>query len=1256
MRHRNWLERLAGSSRATTASAHRMAAQFSIRQLERRRALDAAAAIVISPSNVGEGDTVTVSAETSGIDSPQFDWSVVVDSVVIETSNDALFEFTPPDNGTYAVDLVVTDSSEQQFTANTDVVVANVRPRLDIVGNQQIGEGSLLAIENLGTIRDAGFDNPLTGTQETFLYNIDWGDGFVDNASATVDQVGTPGVDTLGSFDGTHTYADNGVYTVTVTVLDDDGGTDTATFQVTVLNTEPMVMTVGNQTTTEGVELELSNLATISDPGYVNPAIPSAETFTYSIDWGDGSNADTGTATIDQVGRGGRPTLASIDGSHTYADDGAYTVTVTVLDDDDGSGSAQFDVLVENVAPSLTVAGNQTVEEGALLEVIDIGAVSDPAFAPTAGDQITYSIDWGDGTLPDNGVATIDQLGAEGQPTLASFDGAHIYADNGTYQVIIDIDDGDGGTDSGSFNVTVNNVPPTLTVAEDQMVAEGTELAIENIGQISDPAFASVPLGNTKEFAYSIDWGDGTIADTGFATIDLLGSEGQPTLASFDGAHTYADDGDYTVTIRIADDDGGEAMSTFQVTVDNVLPMLTVADDQVVTEGAELSIENIGEISDPAFASVPLGNTKKFEYSIDWGDGTIADTGFAAIDLLGSEGQPTLASFDGAHTYADNGDYTVTIRIADDDGGEAIGTFQVTVSNVAPELTGIESLTLDEGQIFTLSVLGVGLSDPGFDNPLNTADPNNGGEVEETFTATTIDWGDGSSTTPVNIFGRVSGSIGAATTAQFDHAAHAYADNGEYTVRVDFADDDGGNVSQTFVITVNNVAPTLTLISEQFTINEGDTLEIPLLGSFSDPGYDNPAHPDGPTTETFTYEITWGDGTETEIGVLPESVTTGKQGTPTVGTLTDSHFYADNDSDNRYTITVKLIDDDGDYDQQSFDITVLNVAPTLLPISAIDVTAEGNTVLTLSFVDPGADEFDVLVAWGENQDVALEDRWVLEAEYDGTTPVTFVLSHNYDGPPNPDNITADIPISVVIRDDDFSNPATIAVGQSNIETVLIGQPGTEDAKFAIDTTPEIPIIEFPRLEEVVVQSEMVTNFVDQSNTIAFDSASTELSASTERFFRLHVVMPDGRMLEGIRLPDDALDNLPALFARLPDNHYRIYQVRGDSNSTRLVLDIVVRNHRPTDPTESSEGSRDRPTTDDSPTQDVSDEGEAGPQASIVHPIGPASPSRTTAGGAMALTATALLLNPKTDWAVRLDRAFARADRRRWQSLRRRRPR
>src|SRR5205807_5571359 len=136
-----------------------------------------------------------------------------------------------------------------------------------------------------------------------------------------------------------HTYADNGVYTVTVTVTDKDGGSDSKTFKVTVANANPVVTAPADQSASEGTAQSFS-LGSFSDLG------ANDNPWAVDVDWGDGSPHTIFT-------QGSQGSLGSQ--SHTYANNGTapYTVTVKVTDKDGGFGTATFKVAVNNVPPTV---------------------------------------------------------------------------------------------------------------------------------------------------------------------------------------------------------------------------------------------------------------------------------------------------------------------------------------------------------------------------------------------------------------------------------------------------------------------------------------------------------------------------------------------------------------------------------------------------------------------------------------------------------------------------------------------------------------------------------------------------------------------------------------------------------------------------------------------------------------------------------------------------------------------------------------
>jgi len=895
---------------------------------------------------------------------------------------------------------------------------------------------------------------------------------------------------------------------------------------------------------------------------------------------------------------------------------------------------------------------------------------------PDLTNTYTAVVDWGDGTTPEifnlvpgtRFLATSHQY-FDDNPTATP-------SDLNTIQVTLT--DQLGNTGSATIQVTVQNLDPILTIAADQVIDENTllDLAAGGLGSFTD-------VGTLDTYTATVDWGDGTAAQA--ATVNQLNGSG--TLG---GSYTYADNGVYTVTVTLNDDDNGTDVETFLVTVNNVAPDLTVVADQTIDEGALLQITNLGTWTDPGFDN-PLntldpGNggqiEERFFYKIDWGDGTLTNQVLASIDQPGSPGVASAGSFDGSHIYADNGVYTVTVEITDDDGGFDTETFLVTVNNVDPTLVGIEPTpTINEGDLFTLADLGITLQDPGFDNPFN---PLQIGGSQEIFTAITIDWGDGTPAAALSVVNRASGSPGVFTTADFEHAPHAYADNGLYTVTLQVADDDGGFVTQTFQINVQNVAPTLVLTDRTLEINEGDTLYLSDLGQFTDPGFNNPLNTGdlsngGELAETFSYTINWGDGT-LETGQLPATTVSGSIGVATLGSLSDSHQYLDNDADNLYTITVTLFDDDGGSTTESIVVTVLNVNPALEPIVATNLNTFGDTELTIEFDDPGTEVLTVWVDWGDQLDLLPADRFVEETFVLGPGTQSLTLTHTYTGPPDPLNPAADIIISTFIRDDDFGMPLVIEPGQSETREVAITNPGEGVNPVRIDTTPQVPRLIFPNNEDSSLFSEASSTSNTSTQTTDLQTAVGDTKSTTDRYLELRVIdASSGEQSEGYRLKSEVLNDLPGLFQTLPDNRYAIYLVRTETNTRRLVIEVYVRNGKLIDPGDDSEGTRDRPPTDEAasepPTNSQPDEStetdptKADPLKTSAStptsaPLDWPSQEQTAATSSgrrhaqIALsTAVAGLAATQSSrsWAEQIDQTVATASSQQWQNLRRRSP-
>jgi len=227
------------------------------------------------------------------------------------------------------------------------------------------------------------------GTIESYFW--DFGDG--TNASGvTVD----------------HSYVDDGTYTVTLTVTDDDDltGLDTAT--KIIENRPPVALFTQSLTTVETGKTTTFYAGDSYDP--------DGEIISYEWNFGDGTIVTETDLSI----------------THVYDDDGSYTVTLTVTDDDRATNSTSITKTVSNRPPTALFTQNATTVDVGEAIHFDASGSSD-----LDGDIVEYFWDFDD--LTDETGVTVD----------------HAYTEGGNYTVTLTVMDDDGATSTFSVEITV---------------------------------------------------------------------------------------------------------------------------------------------------------------------------------------------------------------------------------------------------------------------------------------------------------------------------------------------------------------------------------------------------------------------------------------------------------------------------------------------------------------------------------------------------------------------------------------------------------------------------------------------------------------------------------------------------------------------------------------------------------------------------------------------------------------------------------
>lgn len=277
-------------------------------------------------------------------------------------------------------------------------------------------------------------------------------------------------------------------------------------------------------------------------------------------------------------------------------------------------------------------------------------------------DIAVMNADGSDQTNITNSIASYDT-----EP-IFSPDGSHIaYTSNGevwvmTYGGVGGIALTDSGTNIANHNATwspANHAPVLEDLSINSQVNEGGVATVSGVIADEDAA---------DNHSIVINWGDGPPVTYHYAA----------GTTSFEETHTYVDDDpvgtssdDYSVLVALNDHRYGFDSVTQTITVNNVNPELSnlVLTPSTASVGTALRLK--GNFTDAGYHGSVMD--EGLIVTISWGDG---QTNLSNV--------VTPGAIDIFHTYAAIGNYTITVKVTDNDQGVTIQTIPVVVSPPPP--------------------------------------------------------------------------------------------------------------------------------------------------------------------------------------------------------------------------------------------------------------------------------------------------------------------------------------------------------------------------------------------------------------------------------------------------------------------------------------------------------------------------------------------------------------------------------------------
>ncbi len=436
--------------------------------------------------------------------------------------------------------------------------------------------------------------------------------------------------------------------------------------------------------TTNGDQFYVAAGNTLNIPAagiLANDSDPDGDTISVQFFNYNGTNYNAGqTALIANVG----DLTINSDGSLTFVANPAFSGSITIyysIIDTNGETATGSIIITENNTnhPPQAIADNQTVTSGNTISDSAPGIILNDI--DPDGDTVTITGYTISGTLypADGSTQTIAGVG-----TIAiNADGSYTFtadaAYTGTVNIDYDVSDGNGGTDSATFSISVTSGSATIDAINDtNFTNEDATLSVSSNGVLLNDVGSNLSV--TGYYINGVYYSAGNTAILTEGTF-LLNADGSYTLApaaNYNGAFPV-------ITYEISDGNGNTDSATLSI---DILP---VNDPPQGLDETDSTLENT-TLTQNAANGVLSNDTDVDGDNLSITQFEINGTTYNAGDTVYLAEGDFMLNADGSYTFIPTPDYfgpvpAITYTISDNNGGidTAILNLSVLENNNPPD-------------------------------------------------------------------------------------------------------------------------------------------------------------------------------------------------------------------------------------------------------------------------------------------------------------------------------------------------------------------------------------------------------------------------------------------------------------------------------------------------------------------------------------------------------------------------------------------